>query len=99
MTVITGPFDFFTTSRSGDKFSAGAGAVAAATVAFFSSVVHPVMTAAAAIAALRMRNARLSAPDGASCNPRSCRCDQILSAIVETHSCSLSSQSPPRRNE
>ncbi len=70
MTVITGPFAFLTTSRSGDTWAAGfagaaAGAAAGAT-SFFSAGEHPVMTAAAPSTADLIMNVRRSTPGGSS---------------------------------
>src|SRR5689334_14695480 len=67
MVVMIGPFDFLTTSRSGERLLAagvGGGSVPPTCLAF-SSAVQPVRTAAAPMVALRIRNLRRSAPAGA----------------------------------
>jgi len=70
MVVITGPFDFLTTSRSPDIWPAGFGGSAAgagAADSFFSAGEQPVMTAAAPRTAERIMNVRRSTPAG-SCS-------------------------------
>src|SRR6185436_14189915 len=67
--VITGALDFFTTSRSGERLepSLGSPASLAACAARASGVqVLAVITAAAPMTALRMRNDRRSMPAGRS---------------------------------
>src|SRR5688572_24795684 len=64
MVVITGPFDFFTTFKSGDTWVPGGGVEP--TCAALACTEQPVITAAAPIAALRIRKARRSTPAGAS---------------------------------
>src|SRR6478672_6860159 len=64
---MTGPLDFFTTSRSGDMVAPNFGAPASFVACWArASGVHvrPVMTAAAPMTALRMRNERRSTPAG-----------------------------------
>src|SRR5215469_7436639 len=70
--VITGPFDFFTTSRSGDIEVESSGGSSDCEAASFvacwarASGVHvlPVITAAAPMIALRIRKVRRSMPEG-----------------------------------
>src|SRR6185503_12943011 len=66
-TVITGPLDLFTTSRSGESLAPILGAVASFAACWArASGVHalPVITAAAPMTALRMRKDRRSRPEG-----------------------------------
>src|SRR4051812_894319 len=68
--VITGPLDFLTTSRSGESGAEPTLTAPASLAAWLAraSGVHsfPVMTAAAPMTALRMRNDRRLIPEGMS---------------------------------
>jgi hypothetical protein len=64
---MTGPFAFFTTPKSGETFPpAFWGGAAAAALCSFSEAEHPVITAAALMTALRIKNVLRSTEAGRS---------------------------------
>ena len=62
---MTGPFDFFTTSRSGDMVTLGGGAWRPWPL-LLRGHAQPVMTAAEPTTALRIMNVRRSTPAGST---------------------------------